>query len=332
MPSSVRFHDCHPVRTELRDEVIEGLSQPVKELPCKLFYDERGSQLFDRICELAEYYPTRTESSIMREYGSEIADAVGSKCLVIEYGSGSSEKTELLLDSLNDPVAYVPIDISREHLLESAKRISATYPPLEVMPVCADYEQPFDIPAPTRPAAERLVYFPGSTIGNFHPAGAKQLLSRMVAHAGPDGRILLGVDMKKDPAILTRAYNDAEGVTAQFNMNILRRINQELGAEFDTNAFEHYAYYNDAAGRVEMHLVSRVEQTVDVDGVDIQFHQGESIWTESSYKYTIDEFAAMAAGKGLELDAVWKDDDELFSVQLYSSPTPHKRPSSSAGD
>ena len=322
MSLPVKLVDHHPAQGDLRQEVITGLRRPVKELPCKLFYDERGSALFERICALEEYYPTRTESTIMLDYGDEMADAVGPKCLVIEYGSGSSQKTRLLLDSLDDPVAYVPIDISREHLLESARRVSRSYPRLEVMPVCADYEQPFDIPAPSRPPAGRLVYFPGSTIGNFHPAEVKQLLPRMAGHAGPNGHILLGVDLKKDPAVLRRAYNDSEGVTAQFNLNILHRINDELGATFDATSFEHYAYYNEAAGRVEMHLVSLVGQTVDIDGIEFEFLEGESIWTESSYKYTVDEFAEMASERGLSLEAVWKDDGNLFSVQLYSAPGP----------
>jgi dimethylhistidine N-methyltransferase len=319
MSHSVRLLDCHPTPTDLREEIVAGLQTPFKELPCKLFYDERGSDLFTRISQLDEYYPTRTESAIMRESGGEMAEAIGARCMVIEYGSGTSEKTRLLLDCLDDPVAYVPIDISRDHLLQSARRISASYPRLEVLPVCADYEQPFDIPEPTRPWAEKLVYFPGSTIGNFHPADAKQLLSRMARRAGRDGLILIGVDVKKDIEILTRAYNDAEGITAEFNMNILRRINRELGTGFDTNAFEHHAYYNEAAGRMEMHLVSLIRQTVDVDGVDIDFEEGESIWTESSYKYSVEEFAEMASGAGLELVSVWTDSEDLFSVQLYSS-------------
>lgn len=322
MSSSIKLLDCHPTPADLREEVIAGLLTPVKELPCKLFYDEHGSELFNRICELDEYYPTRTEAKIMREHGGEMADAVGGKCLVVEYGSGTSEKTRVLLDHLDDPVAYIPIDISRDHLLRSARRISNSYPRLEVLPVCADYEQPFDIPEPTRRPAGRLVYFPGSTIGNFHRAEAKRFLSRMAGRAGPEGRVLLGVDTKKDPDILARAYNDSEGVTAEFNMNILRRINEELGAEFDTNTFEHHAYYNEAAGRVEMHLVSQRRQTVEVDGVAIDFAEGESIWTESSYKYAVEEFAEMATGVGLELVSAWTDDDRLFSVQLYTARRP----------
>jgi dimethylhistidine N-methyltransferase len=318
MSQSVKLLDCHPATADLRQEVIDGLRRSLKELPCKLFYDEKGSLLFDRICELEEYYPTRTEAKIMNDYGGEIAAAVGPKSLVIEYGSGASDKTRILLDHLEDPVGYVPIDISREYLLQSSRRISSAYPRLEVLPVCADYEQPFSVPAPTRPAASRLVYFPGSTIGNFHLAEAKRFLSRMASHAGPSGKMLIGVDVKKDPDILTRAYNDSEGVTAEFNMNILRRINEELGTCFDTGAFKHHAYYNDAAGRIEMHLVSLVRQTVNIDQWKFEFEEGESIWTESSYKFHIGEFAEIAGDAGFTLERVWQDERELFSVQLYS--------------
>jgi dimethylhistidine N-methyltransferase len=317
MTFPVNLRDCHPPQEDLLREVLAGLQNPVKELPCKLFYDEHGSELFNRICELDEYYPTRTELGIMREYGGQMADRIGERRLVIEYGSGSSEKTRVLLDHLETPVAYVPIDISRDHLLQSSHSISASYPHLEVMPVCADYEQPFDIPMPTRRPAGRLVYFPGSTVGNFHPADAKRLLARMAGRAGPKGHLLLGVDTKKAPEIFRRAYNDSEGVTADFNMNILRRINRDLGAGFDTDKFEHYAYYNEAAGRVEMHLVSLAPQSVDIDGTVIDFREGESIWTESSYKFSIDEFAEMASIAGLDLDSVWMDEEELFGVQLY---------------
>lgn len=318
MSHSVKLLDCHPATADLRQEVIAGLSLPLKELPSKLFYDQRGSRLFDRICELEEYYPTRTEAKIMRDNGGEMAAAVGPKNLIIEYGSGAGDKTRILLDHLEDPVGYVPIDISRDHLLESARRISAAYPRLEVLPVCADYEQPFSVPVPIRPAASRLVYFPGSTIGNFHLAEAKRFLSRMAGHAGPSGRMLIGVDVKKDPVILTRAYNDAEGVTAEFNMNILKRINEELGSCFDTGAFEHHAYYNDTAGRIEMHLVSLVRQSVNIDKWEFEFEEGESIWTESSYKFHVAEFAEIASVAGFTLDRVWQDERDLFSVQLYS--------------
>lgn len=323
MSYPIRLHDYRPESADLRDEVIAGLAKTHKELPCKLFYDERGSELFGRICELDAYYPTRTEVRIMRAHGREMAAAVGPKSLLIEYGSGSSEKTGILLDHLEDPVAYIPIDISKERLLDSSRRMSGAYNTLEVLPVCADYEQPFDIPAPTRPPESRLAYFPGSTIGNFHPADARRFLDLMVKHAGPGGNLLIGIDLKKDADILNRAYNDEEGVTADFNLNILRRINDELGTGFDPDKFRHHAYYNEAAGRVEMHLVSLTRQTVEVDGIEFDFAEGESIWTESSYKYAVEEFAELASQAGCELESAWLDHREWFSVQLYS---PRERP------
>jgi dimethylhistidine N-methyltransferase len=318
MSIPVYLHDYHPAPANLREEVIAGLSKTNKELPCKLFYDERGSELFERICELEEYYPTRTEARIMDDHGGEMAAAVGEDCLLIEYGSGSSEKTRILLDRLCNPVAYVPIDISREHLMESSRGIAREYPRLEVLPICADYEQQIDIPEPVRRAKTRLVYFPGSSIGNFHPPSARRHLTRMAQQAGPGGRLLIGVDLKKDPDVLNSAYNDRDGVTAEFNRNILLRINREIGTQFDPNRFAHHAYYNEAAGRVEMHLVSLEHQTVRLDGVEHVFEEGESIWTESSYKYDLDEFAQLASGAGFVRESVWTDDDEWFSVQLYS--------------
>jgi dimethylhistidine N-methyltransferase len=316
---AIRLHDYHPESDDLRDEVVAGLGKTLKELPCKLLYDERGSDLFHRICDLDEYYPTRTEVQIMNTYGQEMADSIGPRCLLIEYGSGSSEKTRILLDHLEDPVAYVPIDISKEHLLDSSRRISTSYNGLEVLPVCADYEQPFDIPTPTRPAETRLVYFPGSTIGNFHPSSARWFLGQIAEQAGPGGNLLIGVDLKKDAEVLNRAYNDEDGVTADFNLNILHRINHELKTDFDPDKFQHHAYYNEASGRVEMHLVSLTRQTVAVDGIDVDFEEGESIWTESSYKYSVDEFSGMAKQAGFELESAWMDDREWFSVQLYST-------------
>jgi dimethylhistidine N-methyltransferase len=317
MPYPVRLQDYHPATADLREEVLAGLQKTNKELPCKLFYDDRGSRLFDKICELPEYYLTRTELQIMHDHGAAMAELSGPKAAVIEYGSGSSEKTGLLLDELNDPVAYVPIDISREHLLDSASRIASAYPSVEVLPVCADYEQPFQIPEPVRTPRSRLVYFPGSTIGNFHPARAARFLCRIAQRAGHGGRLLIGVDLKKDPEILNRAYNDDDGVTADFNLNLLKRINRDLGTRFVPENFQHHAYYNEAAGRIEMHLRSRRHQTVKVDDVEIEFEPNESIWTESSYKYSVDDFARLAGQAGFELETFWSDDEDLFSVQMY---------------
>jgi dimethylhistidine N-methyltransferase len=317
MTTHVRLYDFHPDPGNLLEEVEAGLNKTNKELPCKLFYDERGSELFNQICELPEYYPTRTETGIMTMFADEMSRAAGPRCLLVEYGSGNSNKTRVLLDHLQDPVAYVPIDISREHLMESAGQISRAYPHLEVLSVCADYEQSFDIPKHMRTEDSRLVYFPGSTIGNFRPLEVKRFLDRVARVCGAGGRLLIGVDLKKDPAILTRAYNDSGGVTAEFNLNILRRINRELGANFNLRQFRHHAYYNKSAGRIEMHLVSTTSQQVQVNGSRWDFVEGETIWTESSYKYSIEEFEALARRSGFEREAVWTDKFPLFSVQLF---------------
>ena len=319
MPDSIRLYDFAPAAVSVLDEVRESLGRTPKELPPKLFYDERGAALFERITKLPEYYPTRTESRIMHDHGKSIAEMIGPQAMLIEYGSGSSEKTRILLDRLQDPVAYVAIDISREHLLESAWRLAREYPAIEVMPVCADYDQHVEVPAPGRPERRRVVYFPGSTIGNFHPDDAVAFLQRMARHAGAGGSLLIGVDLKKDPAVLNAAYNDSAQVTAAFNLNLLLRLNREIGADFDIERFEHRAFYNENEGRVEMHLVSRVDQRVRIDGESVDFTAGESIWTESSYKYTVDEFSGLAGRAGFELGRVWIDDDNLFSVHYYST-------------
>ncbi len=318
MADSIKLYDFAPATGNILDEVLEGLARTPKELPPKLFYDERGSSLFDHITTLPEYYPTRTEAHIMREHGKSMAKMIGVSAMVIEYGSGSSDKTRILLDRLEDPVAYVPIDISREHLLESAWKLSRDYPGLDVLPVCADYDQPIEIPQAGRPVDRRVVYFPGSTIGNFHPEDAVPFLRRMTRHAGTGGALLIGVDLKKDPDILNRAYNDSQGVTAAFNINMLLRLNREIRSDFDIEHFQHRAFYNEDAGRIEMHLVSTIDQRVTINGTTVHFDAGESIWTESSYKYSVEQFSAMASEAGFEAEQVWTDDDLLFSVQLYS--------------
>jgi len=304
----------------VREEVIEGLSSYPKVLPCKLLYDERGSQLFEKITELEEYYLTRTEMSIMEEYIGEIASRVGPERMLIEYGSGSSVKTRVLLDHLIRPAAYVPIDISRDHLMKSAAGIAAAYPHIEVAPVCADYSKAIRIPAVTKPVSGRVVYFPGSTIGNFHPSEAVEFLKTVVEVCGPRGGLIIGVDLKKSPDVLLRAYNDRNGVTAQFNLNILVRLNRVLGSDFQTDQFNHVAVYDPAAGRIEMHLISMDDQVVRIDGVEIAFVKGENIWTESSYKFTPDEFAEIAGASGFTVDRVWTDDQDLFSVQYLTVP------------
>jgi len=306
---------AEPASDDYRREVVEGLVRSPKAIHCKFLYDQRGSELFDRICELPEYYPTRTELGIMRGHAAEMAARIGPRALLVEYGSGSSLKTPILLDALDDPVAYVPIDISREHLMSSVERLAERYPELEILPVAADYTSPVELPEPRRRPERRVVYFPGSTIGNFEPEEAREFLRRMAGRVDHGGGVLIGVDLEKDDAVLEAAYNDAEGVTADFNLNLLRRFNRELGADFDLDAFRHVAFYNRDAGRIELHLESLADQTVHLGGEEIHFDRGEQIHTEYSYKYTLEGFRALAADAGIEVEEVWTDDGQLFSVQ-----------------
>ena len=305
-----------PGRDRMLAEVLAGLRRRPgrKRLPCKYFYDAGGSRLFDRICELPEYYLTRTELAIMRRHAGEMAHAIGRRAVLIEYGSGSSTKTRVLLDHLAAPAAYVPIDISGDHLDQAARGISRAYPHVDVRPVCADYTAHVDVPDPDASAARRVVYFPGSTIGNFEPDDALSFLRGIARVCGPGGGLLIGVDLKKDPATLHAAYNDAQGVTAAFNLNLLARLNRDLGTNFDLGGFAHYAFYNPRKGRIEMHLVSQLPQAVDVGGKAIPFAEGESVFTESSYKYTLLDFARLATGAGFTPQMVWTDAERRFSV------------------
>ena len=297
-----------------RADVLRGLSAAVKAIPCKYFYDEAGSKLFDRICELEEYYPTRTELTIMEQHVQEMADLAGPACLLVEYGSGSSVKSRLLLDRLETPAAYVPVDISREHLRSSASALARAYPHLEVLPICADFTQPLDLPVPALPFRRRLIYFPGSTIGNFTPAEAIRLLRRTAQLGGPGSGLLLGVDLKKDPQILHAAYNDRRGVTAAFNLNLLERINRELGADFQTAQFWHHASYNPREGRIEMYLISQREQRVRIGSQAFTLAEGEAIRTEYSYKYNSADLRHLAKAGGYEVRRVWTDERNHFCV------------------
>jgi L-histidine N-alpha-methyltransferase len=318
MIAPVALADLAPDRARFRADVWAGLEQPQKTLPCKYFYDARGSSLFEAICELPEYYPTRTELSIMDAYAAAMADQLGPGCLLVEYGSGSSRKTRLLLDRLRAPAGYVPIDISRAALAASTRALRAAYPGLAVLPVCADYTEPFELPRVRTPVERCCVYFPGSTIGNFTPQKAQQFLARMARVAGPGGALLVGVDLRKAPAVLEAAYDDAAGVTAAFNKNLLVRINHEIGADFDLARFRHRAHYDERQGRVEMHLVSLCAQTVTVAGRRFAFEAGETIHTENSYKYGPGQFATLAAGVGLAVRALWTDAAQRFSVQYLT--------------
>ncbi|GEO37322.1 dimethylhistidine N-methyltransferase [Skermanella aerolata] len=300
------------------EDVLDGLGLAEKTLPAKYFYDERGSKLFDEICELDEYYPTRTETALLADHAGDIAAQVGPGITLLELGSGSSTKVRLLLDRLDHPKAYIPVDISREHLQVSAARLAADYPGLKVTPIFADYVQGF--PVSVEGGADRtLAFFPGSTIGNFHPVEAQSFLARLARRLGAGSRLLIGVDLKKPKERLEAAYNDAAGVTAAFNLNLLERINRELDGTFDLDGFTHLAFYNDDVGRIEMHLKSVRDQTVLVAGVPFRFEEGETIHTEDSYKYSADEFRKLAHVAGWSADATWTDDARLFSIHLLNS-------------
>jgi L-histidine Nalpha-methyltransferase len=307
-------------RERFLEDVLAGLRREPKTLPCKYFYDAEGSKLFDQICTLPEYYPTRCELGILRAHAADMAACLGPETMLIEYGSGSSVKTRLLLDRLARPAAYVPVDISREHMLDAASALRLDYAGLEIAPVWADFTEPFALPRLSRRAARRAVYFPGSTIGNFAEDGALSLMADVARRVGPGGAFLVGVDLKKDPLVLERAYDDAAGVTAAFNLNLLARMNRELGADFQLERFRHRARWVEAAGRVEMHLVSRVEQRVRIGRHTVRFARGESICTEHSHKYSLDGFARLARRAGLAVRRVWTDRAARFSVQYLEVP------------
>lgn len=316
---SLTFVDLHPAVGDLADEVRAGLEATPKTLPPKLFYDLAGSELFERITALPEYYPTRTEIAILEDRAAEIAELMGEDCVLIEYGSGASRKIRILLDALGGDDRYVAIDISKQYLVESTAKLVELYSRLDAYAICADYSRPLELPVEAlENAGRRVVFFPGSTIGNFRPSEARQFLRNTAELLGSGGALLIGVDLKKDSATLDAAYNDAEGVTAEFNLNLLTRLNRELGANFDVDAFEHRAFYNDVDGRIEMHLVSQKSQAVEIGETRVEFSEGESIHTENSHKFTIKEFQSLAASVGFESDHVWTDDDELFSVHFMT--------------
>ena len=295
-----------------RADVLAGLARPRKRLPSKYFYDVDGSRLFDEITRLAEYYPTRTELSIVRRHAGAMAAGCGPRCLLVELGAGSLVKVRLLLDRLDRPAGYVPVDVSGDHLEAAVAALECEYPDLPIRPVCADFTAAF--PLPTVPAARRVVYFPGSTIGNFDLPEADALLRGIARLVGPGGGLLLGVDRRKDVAVLEAAYNDRRGVTAAFNRNLLVRINRELGADFDPAAFGHRAFFNRERSRIEMHLVSRAAQRVRVGGAAFAFRAGETIHTENSYKYDLGELTHRAARSGLHVRETWTDEKQYFAV------------------
>ena len=314
------FHDRLPDAGSFLGDVLAGLSRPRKELPPKYFYDERGSELFEAICEAPEYYLTRAETALMVARAGEMARRLGPRCAVIEYGSGSGRKTRILVRALK-PVAYVPIDIAREQLQATAAGLASEFPGVAVMAVCADYSRPLALPELAGSGARRrIIYFPGSTIGNLSVPEAAVFLANARRLAGAGGGMLVGVDLKKDAARLNAAYNDARGITAEFNLNLLRRVNRELGANFDLSAFRHHAFYNAAHSRIEMHLLSLKDQRVRIDGRTFHIRAGESIHTENSCKYSVDEFRRLAGSAGFEPAACWTDPEKLFAVHYLTVP------------
>jgi dimethylhistidine N-methyltransferase len=311
--ASCAERDEPPLSDAFRDEILRGLRSTPKTLPPKLFYDERGALLFERISELDEYYLTRSELEILERYAPEVARFAGPGCALIEYGSGAGVKVRLLLDALASPAAYVPIDISQEQLARVAGDLAADYPDVAVRPLWADYTAPFQLP-PLPTGARRLAFFPGSTIGNFHPTEAAAFLRRVRHTVGPNGALILGVDRRKAKRVLDAAYDDRDGVTAAFNLNLLTRLNRDYDADFDVARFRHRAFFNREASRVEMHLESLDAQTVRVAGERIRFERGETIWTESSYKYDGPRLDALAAAAGFRVAKRWTDSGRRFWV------------------
>ena len=316
--SSAGLLDALPAKLSFLEETIAGLSKSPKTLPCKFFYDERGAQLFQEICELPEYYITRSELQILRLHGAAMAAVLGAQIELIGLGTGAGTKTRILLEELSEPVVYVPIDISKEQLQKSTARFRQIFPGLQILPVCADYLERFELPLPRRPSSRSVVYFPGSTIGNFEPTVATEFLRRLVDLCGDGGGLLIGVDLQKDRHVIEAAYNDGRGVTAAFNLNLLARANRELGADFDLERWRHRAIYNPTEGRIEMYVISEANQTVRIEDRKFDFVAGEKILTEYSYKHTPEGFAALAHKAGFQFEKMWSDDARWFGVFYFT--------------
>jgi len=314
--------DREPAKSDFLSEVIAGLSSTPRTLPCKYFYDARGAALFQKISELPEYYLTRAELQILDRYSVDIAPALGRNIELIGLGTGAGTKTRLLLEKLEAPVAYIPVDISKKQLQRSAAVFRKIFPTLEILPVCADYLEPIRLPSAAHQPLRKIVYFPGSTIGNFELDAARQFLQRVANHCGHGGGLLIGVDLQKDRYVLERAYNDSAGVTAQFNLNLLARANRQLGADFDLEQWRHYAVYNSAESRIEMYLISQIDQTVHVQDRQFDFHAGERITTEYSYKYTKESFVDLARDGGFDFAQMWTDDARWFGVFYFVAAAP----------
>ncbi|MCU1021896.1 L-histidine N(alpha)-methyltransferase [Stenotrophomonas maltophilia] len=308
--------DLTPSREQILADTLAGLSRTARQLPSKYFYDARGSRLFEQITHTPEYYPTRTELALLNRVLPDIARVVGPRLHVVELGSGSGRKTALLLAALQDPVAYTPIEISRAALLSSIDHLAPALPDVEMLPVCADFTRPVDVPAPEREPARRLLFFPGSTLGNFAGEDALDLLRAMRQTMGDHGLALIGIDLHKDPALIEAAYNDAEGITAAFTLNLLVRLNREVGSDFDLDGFRHRARYSTERLRIETDLVSQRAQDVHLDGRTFHFEAGEAIRVEYSHKYTYDGFDALVRQAGLQVAQRWDADSPAYGLRL----------------
>ena len=308
-----------PESSDFLADVLAGLSSNPRTLPCKYFYDERGATLFQKICELPEYYITRTEIDILERHGAEIASELGPDVELIGLGTGAGTKTRILIEALDKPAVYMPVDISEKQIYESAALFRQIFPDLEVLPVCADYLQPVVLPTPRRNFSHKVVYFPGSTLGNFEPNEAADFLRRIARLCGDGGGLLIGVDLQKDRPVIEAAYNDSQGVTAEFNLNLLERINRELGTDFDLDHWRHQAIYNSREGRIEMYLISEASQIVHIDGHEFSFGVGEKILTEYSYKHTPASFSNLASTAGFKFQKMWTDDARLFGLFYFAT-------------
>lgn len=309
------IEDHHPTEADFLEAVTRGLSGPERAIPCRFLYDDAGSTIFDAITRLPEYYPTRTEIGILRAHADDVAHYVGPAAELIELGSGSSAKVGLLLDALDQPAVYVPIDISREHLTAAARRIATAWPRIDVHAICADFDEDFALPT-VRAGGRRLAFYPGSTIGNFTPGAARAFLAAWARRLGRSAQLLIGVDLRKSEAVLNAAYDDRQGVTARFSLNVLARANRELGADFDLSGFRHQARYHEGEGRVAIHLVATKDQVVTIGTARYSFQTGDRIHIEDSWKYTVPEFQSLAAEAGYRSLDHWVDDERLFSVHM----------------
>jgi len=313
--STVPSPSLDPARADFAEAVLRGLARKPRSLPCRFFYDARGSALFEEITQLEEYYPTRVETALLETYCAEIADRMGDARVLVEFGSGSSRKTSLLLSALNRVAVYVPIDVAGESLAEAAEWLAERHDGLAIRPLVADFTTTRTLPVVAR-RPRKLGFFSGSTIGNLTHAEAQAFLANAARLLGRGAAFLVGVDLKKDRSILLPAYNDRRGVTASFNLNLLERINRELDGDIDLDRFAHDAIYDETRGRIEMHLVSLARQTVQVLGREFSFAKGERIHTENSHKYSVEEFQALAGSAGWTPAHAWTDRDRLFSLHL----------------